>query len=205
VEIVAYKTFISYKYSEASDLRDRIVDSLGEDARYYQGETSESPDFSDKTTDYIKEKLKDMIYSTSVSIVVISPNIKKSKWIDWEIEYSLKQIKRGDRTSGTNGVLGVVMKYNGDYSWLRPTVLKDDGHTSTQTNNQYLYDIIINNRFNQDPKVYECDVCQTINTLSGSYISLINEEDFLEDPNKYIDNAYEKSKQLDNYIISRTR
>ncbi|OXL85837.1 hypothetical protein BCV73_24235 [Paenibacillus sp. SSG-1] len=202
---MAYKTFISYKYSEASHLRDRIVDSLGENARYYQGETSDSPDFSDKTTDYIKEKLKDMIYSTSVSIVIISPNIKKSKWIDWEIEYSLKQIKRGDRTSGTNGVLGVVMKYNEDYSWLRQTVINDDGHTSIQTNNQYLYDIIINNRFNQDPTIYECDACQTINSLSGSYISLINEEDFLEDPNKYIDNAYEKSKQLDNYIISRTR
>lgn len=202
---MAYKTFISYKYSEASDLRDRIVDSLGEDARYYQGETSESPDFSDNTTDYIKEKLKDMIYSTSVSIVVISPNIKKSKWIDWEIEYSLKQIKRGDKTSGTNGVLGVVMKYNGDYSWLRPTVIKDDGHTSTQTNNHYLYDIIINNRFNQNPKIYECDACQTINSLSGSYISLINEEDFLENPNKYIDNAYEKSKNLGNYIITRTK
>ncbi|GBK66237.1 TIR domain-containing protein [Paenibacillus macerans] len=202
---MAYKTFISYKYSEASDLRDRIVESLGEDARYYQGETSESPDISDQTTDYIKEKLKDMIYSTSVTIVVISPNIKKSKWIDWEIEYSLKQIKRGDRTSGTNGVLGVVMRFNGDYSWLRPTVVNYDGHRSTQTNDQYLYDIIINNRFNQNPKEYVCEICQTIDALTGSYISLINEEVFLAAPNKYIDNAYEKSKRLGNYKITRTR
>ena len=36
---MAHKTFISYKYSEAQNLRDKIIDSLGEDAKYYQGET----------------------------------------------------------------------------------------------------------------------------------------------------------------------
>lgn len=99
---MANKTFISYKYSESKELRDRIVEALGDNVKYYQGETSESPDMSDRTTDYIKERLKDMIYSTSVTIVVISPNMKSSNWIDWEIEYSLKQIKRNDRTSRTN-------------------------------------------------------------------------------------------------------
>ena len=37
---MAHKTFISYKYSESQDLRDRIIDALGEDATYYKGETS---------------------------------------------------------------------------------------------------------------------------------------------------------------------
>lgn len=202
---MAHKTFISYKYSEAIDLRDRILKTLGDDARYYQGETSESPDMSDRSTDYIKEKLKDMIYSTSVTIIIISPNMKKSKWIDWEIEYSLKQIKRGDKTSGTNGVLGVVMKYNGDYSWLRPATTNSDGHTAILTNTEYLYEIIKNNRFNQEPKVYTCNVCENVDYLKGSYISLINEDAFLVDPNKYIDNAYDKSKNTANYNISRRR
>ena len=53
---MARKTFISYKYSEAKDLRDKIVESLGEDAKYYQGETSDSPDdMSDRITEYIKK------------------------------------------------------------------------------------------------------------------------------------------------------
>lgn len=34
---MARKTFISYKYSEARDLRDDILDALGEDAQYYKG------------------------------------------------------------------------------------------------------------------------------------------------------------------------
>ncbi|HDK8984911.1 TPA: TIR domain-containing protein, partial [Staphylococcus aureus] len=89
---MARKTFISYKYSEAKDLRDKIVESLGEDAKYYQGETSDSPDMSDRITEYIKKELKNKIYSTSVTIVVISPNMKESNWIDWEIEYSVKQM-----------------------------------------------------------------------------------------------------------------
>ena len=75
---MARKTFISYKYSEACDLRDKILDSLGEDAKYYNGETSDSPDLTDKKTETIKEILKDMIYGTSVLIVILSPKIKES-------------------------------------------------------------------------------------------------------------------------------
>ena len=96
---MAHKTFISYKYSEAQQLRDDILSALGDDAQYYQGETSDSPDLTDTTTENIRKNLKDMIYGTSVTIVIISPNLKKSKWIDWEIEYSLKEIKRSDNGS----------------------------------------------------------------------------------------------------------
>lgn len=52
---MAHKTFISYKYSEAQNLRDKIIDSLGEDAKYYQGETSDSPDLTDTSTENIKK------------------------------------------------------------------------------------------------------------------------------------------------------
>ena len=34
---MAHKTFISYKWSEAQDVRDRIIDALGDDASYYKG------------------------------------------------------------------------------------------------------------------------------------------------------------------------
>lgn len=45
---MAHKTFISYKYSEAQDLRDRIIEAMGDDASYYMGETSDSPDLTSK-------------------------------------------------------------------------------------------------------------------------------------------------------------
>lgn len=198
---MARKTFISYKYSEAKVLRDDIIKAMGDDATYYSGETSDSPNMSDKTTDYIKNKLKDMIYSTSVTIVIISPNMKKSNWIDWEIEYSLKQIKRGDKSSGVNGIVGVVMKQDGDYSWLRPKRINSDGCTSISTNDRYLYEIITKNRFNQKPKIYSCEKCQTVDSLEGSYIALVNEDEFLGDPSFYIENAYDKSKNIGKYDL----
>ncbi|GIP45084.1 hypothetical protein J45TS6_35430 [Paenibacillus sp. J45TS6] len=49
----ARKTFISYKYSEAQHTRDRIIKALGTDARYYQGETSTSPNLTDRKTETI--------------------------------------------------------------------------------------------------------------------------------------------------------
>lgn len=79
---MAHKTFISYKYSESQELRDKIVKSLGEDTKYYKGETSDSPDLTDIKTETIKNHLKDMLFDTTVTIVIISPNMKKSKWID---------------------------------------------------------------------------------------------------------------------------
>lgn len=192
--MAAHKTFISYKYSESCGLRDDIINALGEDASYYKGETSDSPDLTDTSTENIKEALKDMMYDTSVTIVIISPNMKKSKWIDWEIEYSLKSITRKGRTSHTNGVVGVIMKRNGGYSWLKTTSDNDDGCSSSSYDSSKLYSIINDNRFNQNPKVYSCERCETVNSLTGSYIALVEEEDFLKNPKKYIDNAYDKSE-----------
>ena len=191
---MAHKTFISYKYSEARNLRDAIIDSLGDDAAYYKGETSDSPDLTDTTTENIKKNLRDMMYDTSVTIVIISPHMKESKWIDWEIEYCLKDNTRKGRTSHNNGVVGVIMKYNGGYDWFKYTNTNIDGCRSTSYHTEKVYDIINNNRFNQDPIVYSCNVCKTVDALTGSYIAYVTEEDFLSDPVTYIDNAYQKSE-----------
>ena len=202
---VARKTFISYKYSEARSLRDDIIKALGKDAMYYKGETSASPDLSDRKTETIKEHLKDMIFGTSVTIVIISPHMIESNWIDWEIEYSLREYSRNGKASKSNGIVGVVMKVNGGYSWLRSTTTNADGHTSTTNDTSKLYKIINDNRFNENPQVYQCNECKTVDRLSGSYISIIEEDEFLDNPQKFIENAYEKCQAIDKYIISKTR
>ena len=203
---MSHKTFISYKYNEAGNLRNAIIDALGDDAIYYQGETSSSPDLSDTSTENIKKSLTNMMYDTSVTIVIISPNMKNSNWIDWEIEYSLKNIMRKGRTSHTNGVVGVIMKYNGGYSWLKTTSTNGDVCTSSSYDESKVYSIINNNRFNQNPKAYSCDVCKTVNALTGSYIAYVEEETFLSDPQKFIDNAYDKSENdAAGYDLTKTR
>lgn len=191
---MAHKTFISYKYSEARNLRDDIIDALGDDATYYKGETSDSPDLTDTSTENIKKNLKDMMYDTSVTIVILSPNMTESNWIDWEIEYCLKDIKRKDRTSHTNGIVGVVMKVDGSYSWFKKEGTNCHGSPTVSYEMDKVFDIIFENHFNSNPKQWHCDKCKTYDWLNGSYIAFIEEEDFLADPQRFIDNAYDKSE-----------
>lgn len=202
---MARKTFISYKYSEARGLRDTIIQKLGKDSQFYQGETSDSADLTDTKTENIKKILTDMMCNTSVTIVVISPNIKQSKWIDWEIEYCLKEISRQGRTSKTNGVVCVIQKVNGGYNWFKANTQQADGCSSFSYSDHLVYDIITKNRYNQSPQKYICSTCKTVNALTGSYISYVEEETFLADPQKYIENAFEKSEDVDGYDLTKQK
>ena len=190
----AHKTFISYKYSEAQKLRDDIITAMGENATYYKGETSDSPDLTDSSTENIKKHLCDMMYDTSVTIVIISPHMKESKWIDWEIEYCLSLNTRKERTSHRNGVVGVIQKVNGGYDWFRYFEKQADGHILTMYYNSKVYDIINNNRYNQSEPFYHCLDCKSVDWMTGSYITFVDEETFLANIDKYINNAYDKSE-----------
>lgn len=199
------KTFISYKYSECCDLRDKIINALGDDSKYYQGETSDSPDLTDLKTETIKKKLRDMMYDTSVTIVILSPNMKESKWIDWEIEYSLCKHTRKGRTSQTNGVVAVIQKVKGDYSWFKYHDINSHGTQIVKYNLDKTFDIIANNHFNSNPEKWHCSECRTYDWLDGSYIAFIEEDEFLSDPNKFIENAYKKSENDGSgYDLTRT-
>ncbi|WP_261511553.1 TIR domain-containing protein [Chryseobacterium paludis] len=201
---MARETFISYKYSEAKALRDEIINQLGDDANYYRGETSTSPNLVSTTVNNIKNNLKEMIYGTSVTIVIVSPNMLHSEWMEWEIEYSLKEITRQDRTSRTNGILGVVMKVNGSYDWLISRRMSQDGCFSRYIDKNYLFEILNRNRYNlRTDDRYYCATCQSYDRLTGSYFSLIDQDEFLSDPNKYIENAYEKATNLWKYKICK--
>ena len=191
---MAHKIFISYEYSESQELRDKIVESLGEDAKYYKGETSDSPNLTDMKTETIKNHLKDMLFDTTVTIVIISPNMKKSKWIDWEIEYSLKNIERDGRKSSINGIVGVIQKVNGSYEWFETNGTNCHGNATLTYHMEKVYDIISKNHFNSNPEIWHCDTCKTYDYFDGSYIAFVEEEYFLENPNKYIENAYKKSQ-----------
>lgn len=201
---MARKTFISYKYSDAKEVRNRIIKALGEDAAYYKGEDGYSDDLSSYKADTIKKRLKDMIYGTSVTILVISPEMLESKWISWELEYSLKNIKRNDRSSRPNGIVSVIKKVSGDYSWIEKLTTQQDGCKTSSFCASKLPSIVNKNRYNQIPKQYSCEYCHSIDSLTGSYISIIEEDEFLNNPQRFIENAYEKSCHLENYDLKKT-
>lgn len=194
---MARKTFISYKYSDVvqgrgnNNLRDKIIARLGEDARFYKGENGYTENLSGYSAEYIKQVLKDKLYDTSVTIVIISPNMRNSKWIEWELEYSLRNVTRGDRTSRPNGIIAVVQKspYSwDDYSWAKSYY--GDWNTSLMPS------IIAKNRRNKSAFAPY--------SFSNHYIDIVTEDEFLKSPEYYIEAAYNKSKNTFYYDLKKT-
>lgn len=129
--------------------------------------------------------------------------MKKSNWIDWEIQYSLKEITRNENKSLNNDIVGVIMKHNGGYEWFKNTERKDDGCITSTYKEELVYDIISENRFNLKKPQYACNHCKSFDQLNGSYISYVEEEEFLNDCRRYIENAYEKSRNPELYKIRK--
>ena len=140
MEYQGRKVFVSYKYRDSNVQYIRTKDGIGTNpnayVKYlkenvfndysdniYKGENPEE-DLSNRNDDYIWEHLKDKIYDSTVTIVLISPNLREpnrwesSQWIPWEIAYSLRETTRGDMTSHRNALLCVVLpdKY-GSYNY----------------------------------------------------------------------------------------
>ena len=124
------KIFVSYKYADGkvypvpyiSDYQPKVRDYVtwlekkftDRTEHIYKGE-HDNDDLSDKSDEYIWAKLKDKIYDSTITIVLISPNMKeaykwdRSQWIPWEIAYSVRETTRNDYTSHANAVLGVIL------------------------------------------------------------------------------------------------
>lgn len=131
------KVFVSYKYKDYDvqelpnvmqptwpcDYVDYIQNYILSSDDIYKGEKSDE-DISSWTEDAIWKHLKDKIYDSTITIVLISPNMResgkwqRSQWIPWEISYSLRETTRNDRTSHNNAILAVILpNRNGLYSY----------------------------------------------------------------------------------------
>ena len=131
------KVFVSYKYKDkdvqdlqttrvhptwACDYVENMSDYVLHD-HIYKGENQDE-DLSGYSDDYIWDILKNRMFDSTVTIVLISPNMReprkhqRSQWIPWEISYSLRKKTRNDRTSQRNAIVAVVLPdKNGDYSY----------------------------------------------------------------------------------------
>ncbi len=217
---MARKIFVSYKYSDdsvenlngettARAYVDELID-LFEGDEIYKGEGDEDlSEFKDET---IETHLKDKIYDSSLTLVLISPNMKdvseneSDQWIPWEVSYSLKEITRNERTSQTNGILAIVLPdEDSSYSYY----LEEDTcsacncrtlHTNT------LFQILGDNMFNiKDPIYSNCPEHppETVYKGHSSYIYSVKWCDFIGDTDKYLDTAEEIRDNKDDYNITK--
>lgn len=207
------KVFISYKYSDdsvkqltnpndlfatyrqvkttARDYVDIIQRKLERDGIHINKGEKDNESLADFKTETIRSKLADKIFDSSVTIVLISPNMKDSwnsendQWIPWEIAYSLKNKTRSDNISKRNAILAVILPNRYDnYNYVNSY--------------RFYFDIIQKNLGNLHTQY---DAYKLRNGCSNSYILRCNWDNFISNPNGWIAAAIEIRDKGDKYNI----
>lgn len=169
---------------------DKLQDLLDKNDHINKGEKN-GEDLSHLSENTIKEKLKDKIHDSSLTIVFISQNMKdfskleKNQWIPWEISYSLKDIERGGLRSRTNAILAVVIPdICGTYNYF------EDYNGNVKKYN--LFNILAKNMDNRE---------NWANTNEKSYIKTIKWSSFIGNINYYIEKAIEIKSNINDYKV----
>lgn len=201
------KVFISYKYYDnsvkqlqpnnlfhittARDYVNIIQDKFEFDGIHINKGEKDNESLFDFKEETIRSKLADKIFDSSVTIVLLSPNMKdnskpeKDQWIPWEIAYSLKSKKRLDNRSKRNAVLLVALPNRcGNYNYVNSC--------------GFYFDIIQKNLSNlHTPYIAH----KLENSCSKSYMLWCNWDQFIFNPNGWIDAAIEIKNNGINYNI----
>ena len=217
------KIFVSYKYADARVQHlanmpwyetttarhyvDVLQSKLNAEDHINKGE-DDGEDLSDFTDETIWSKLRNKIYDSSGTIVLISPGMKESwksekdQWIPWEISYSLRETTRSDRTSRRNGVLAVVLPDNvGSYNYAIELLTCCPTKCNFWHTDRFFW-ILRKNMFNQYQKTNaNCEKNTPVYLDWPSYIHLVRWGDFIEDVNKWIAVAEDIQNHKDDYDI----
>lgn len=202
------KIFVSYKYADnnvrpitskfsRSDTVRNYVDKLeniiGKND-IYKGESDDN-DLSQLTDESIWNQLKQKIFDSSITIVLISPNMKnlyryeRDQWIPQEISYSLKEITHnGYKKSKSNALIYVVLPdRNNSYNYF---VGKTYFNYETYDYSR-IFSIMKNNlnNFKYDKTV--------------SYAVIVKWDTFISNYSYYINMAIKKQDNIVYYNISK--
>lgn len=219
------KIFISYKYSdrnvfplkeyyeesrEPTTVRnyvDVLQRKLESENHINKGE-KDGEDLSAFKDETIESHLRDKIYDSSVTIVLISPNMKDNEneddqWIPWEISYSLKEINRNERRKTPNGIIALVLpdRYNSYSYYIQDNNCVNCTCRTLETGK--LFTILRRNMFNIRNPEYKSCPNKTVYIGDESYIQSVKWKDFMNDPNYYIKKSLEIKNNLNKYNINK--
>jgi hypothetical protein len=219
---MGYKVFISYKYSDtnvqmldgnyyttARNYVDKIQTLMQATDHLNKGE-DDGEDLSDFQDTTIQTHLKDKIYDSSITVVLISKSMmdpykrEEDQWIPWEVAYSLRDKTRDGRTSRTNGMLAIALPdENGSYSYfIEEHYCRFCDTTIYKTN--VLFKILRENMFNhKNPSISQCTngLHGAVYTGEFSYIKVVEWDSFKSNINLYYEIASALRENMDNYNI----
>jgi hypothetical protein len=162
----------------------------------------------------ISTKLKGKIYDSSLTIVLLSPYMKEfgcaedDQWIPWEISWSLRELTRYGRVSGTNAMLAVALPdFNGQYTYA----VVDNSCavcTCTTWRTDTFFGIIARNMFNRKkPSFSGCTAHWPYNPpqigANHSYIYPVKWEHLVQSIGAYIDIACAIRDDIDSFELSK--
>ena len=229
---MAKKIFVSYKYADDNVYQDERLDAIslgwGYQAvtpRSYLNELSnilkdyaiekweqDDEDLSQFKDETIKTHLKDKIYDSSLTIVLISPGMnngtaESDQWIPWEVSYSIRESTRNGITSHMNAMLAVVLPdVLGSYDYCIEEKILCDVQT-LKFSSSFCFNIIGDNFFNKkEPDSYKCNLCgnKHYRGPDNHYFAYVKWDDFKNDFETYINRAYEHQERADEYNIVKT-
>jgi MTH538 TIR-like domain (DUF1863) len=200
----------SYQETTVRHYVDELQAMLEADDHINKGEKDDESlaNFKEST---IASKLRDKIYNSSITIVMISPNMKdgltpeSDQWIPWEIAYSLREATREDRTSRTNAVLAVVLPdRNNTYTYY----LEDKTCCSSNcrlNKTETLFQILRENMFNiKNPSHLPCQQNSKVFTGEPSYIPAMKWYEFKTNVNTHLERVIRINENIQNYEIVKT-
>ena len=210
--------FISYKYGDRSvfgstkktarDYTNTLQKILKSEDHVNKGEPDDL-DLSQLSDETIQDKLATRMFYSTVTIVMISPNMKKEgvpqrdQWIPWEIAYSLRTENRAESKSYPNAMIAVVLPdVNGLYGYyMKEHKCKHCNVITYKTDT--LFPILGDNMFNaKQLERTKCSHCnESMCTGEYSYIDSITWDDFIEDIDTYIEEALERQRNREDYKI----
>lgn len=224
------KIFVSYKYADddvenlscsswcnstVRDYVDLLEGYLDGTDHIYKGE-SNGEDLSMYSEETIREKLRDRIYDSTLTIVMISPNMRDplkdehSQWIPWEVSFSLKETSRRNSsgqpvTSRSNAMMAIVLPDSaGSYGYYLES-RSCCGNRCVTHHTGRLFEIIRRNKFNKiAPDSRSCAGGETIWYGEASYIEAVKWADFVSAPETYIKAAYDRRDRIASFDICKT-
>lgn len=222
---MGHKVFVSYKYYDTSvklldgyyrgtprDYVDYLQDHhfSGDDLNKAENDNEDLSDFADET---IRTKLKEKIWDSSITLVLISPNMvdpgsERKQWIPWEVSYSLRTAKRAGTRSQPNAVIAIVLPdLWGSYEYFisNKTLIDEDGttHNVEEISTYKTFQIIGNNMFNQYLPDYSIIQGQKVYSGDCSYIMAVKWKDFIENIEFYQEKAFQLRDNIIQYDIQK--
>ena len=211
------KIYTSYKYKDegvcpiqgiysttARDYVDLLQNYLEAHEHINKGEEN-NEDLSHLSEDRITELLYERIYDSTITIVLISKNMRENKsekdqWIYREISYSLSEHSRGERTSHTNAVLAVVIPdENGSYGYFI-----QDNVCCRRWPMCPVFEVIGKNMFNhKNPSKLVCEHGEIHTGENHSYIHLVKWDDFINNGDVYLNHAVRINENINDYNITK--